>query len=206
MHAVSIPAPPPQFAVAVLTTDPRMPKQYDGLVKTVATSKGKGKAVATVNDESDYGQSLSEDKQESEEGESAAQCFQHMQQNKKLALKKVNIAKARDAQQHRAINDFSGCIPDGLGVKVWGLNNVEQLNLCFQGALGDCMYYSPYSNTVHVGANANEAAAFKHNSCQQAKVTATIVYKYAPCGLLRTPYELEQLYKYYANKHVLHRD
>ncbi|KAG6870507.1 hypothetical protein C0995_012527, partial [Termitomyces sp. Mi166 len=122
MRTVSIPAPPPQFAVVVLTTDPRTLEQYNGLVatqqKTAAMSKGKGKAVAMVDDESDYGQSLSEDKQESEEGESAAQRFQHMQRNKKLASKKVNAAKARDAQQHQAINDFSGCISDGLGVKV----------------------------------------------------------------------------------------
>ncbi|KAG6858632.1 hypothetical protein C0995_015208, partial [Termitomyces sp. Mi166 len=64
-------SPPPQFAVVVLTTDPRMLEQYDGLVatqqKTAAVSKGKEKAVATVNNESDYGQSLSEDEQESEE-------------------------------------------------------------------------------------------------------------------------------------------
>ncbi|KAG6870288.1 hypothetical protein C0995_014029, partial [Termitomyces sp. Mi166 len=58
--------------------------------KTAATSKGKGKAVAMVNNESNYGQSLSEDKQELEEGELAAQRFQHMQQNKKLASKKAN--------------------------------------------------------------------------------------------------------------------
>ncbi|KAG6869661.1 hypothetical protein C0995_001414, partial [Termitomyces sp. Mi166 len=121
MHTVSIPAPPPQFAVVVLTTDPRTLEQYNGLVatqqKTVAMSKGKGKVVAMVDNESNYGQSSSEEEQESEEGESAAQHFQRVQQNKKLALKKVNAAKARDAQQHRAINDFSGCIPDGLGVK-----------------------------------------------------------------------------------------
>ncbi|KAG6895938.1 hypothetical protein C0995_012014, partial [Termitomyces sp. Mi166 len=129
MHTVLIPAPPPQFTVVVLTTDPRTPEQYDGLVatqqKTAATSKGKGKAVATVNNESDYGQSSSEDEQD---------------------------------------------------------------------------------NTVHVGANANWAAAFEHNSRQQAKVPATIVYKYAPHSLPRTPYELERLYKYYANKHVPHHD
>ncbi|KAG6860455.1 hypothetical protein C0995_010928 [Termitomyces sp. Mi166 len=210
MHSVSIPAPPPQFAVVILTTDPRTPEQYDGLVatqqKTAAASKGKGKAVATVNNESDYGQSSSEEEQELEEGESAAQRFQRMQQNKKLTLKKANAAKVRDAQQHRAINDFSGCIPNGLGVKVWGLNNVEWLNSCFQGALGDCMYYSLYSNTVHIRANTNQTAAFKHNSCQQAKVPTTIVYKYALHRLPCTPYELEQLYKYYANEHVLHCD
>ncbi|KAG6870013.1 hypothetical protein C0995_015725, partial [Termitomyces sp. Mi166 len=132
MHAVSILAPPPQFAVVILTTDPRTPEQYDGLVatqqKTAAASKGKGKAVATINNESNYGQSSSEEEQESEEGESAAQRFQRMQQNKKLASKKVNAAKARDAQQHWAINDFSGCIPNGLGVKVWRPNDVEWLN------------------------------------------------------------------------------
>ncbi|KAG6883113.1 hypothetical protein C0995_012897 [Termitomyces sp. Mi166 len=142
MHAISIPAPPPQFT--------RLNR------KLRATSKGKGKAVAMIKNESDYGQFLSEDKQESEEGESAAQRFQHMQRNKKLAMKKANIAKAEAAQQHQAINDFSGHIPDGLGVK--------------------------------------------------AKVPTTIVYKYAPRSLPRTPYELEQLYKYYANKHVPQRD
>ncbi|KAG6858953.1 hypothetical protein C0995_012664, partial [Termitomyces sp. Mi166 len=167
MRAVSILAPPPQFPVVILTTDPRMPEQYDGLVatqeKTVAASKGKGKVVATIEDESNYGQSSLEDKQESEEGELAAQHFQCVQQNKKLTMKKANAAKAEAAQQHRAINDFSGRIPDRLGVKVWGPLDVEQLNSCFQGALGDCMYYSPYSNTVHVGANANQAAAFEFN-------------------------------------------
>ncbi|KAG6859163.1 hypothetical protein C0995_011057 [Termitomyces sp. Mi166 len=207
MHAVLILAPPPQFAVVVLTTDPRMLEQYDGLVatqqKTVATSKGKGKAVATIKNESNYGQFLLEDEQKSEEGESAAQRFQRVQQNKKLTTKKANVAKAEAAQQHQAINDFSGHIPDGLGVKVWGPLDVEQLNSCFQGALGDCMYYSPYSNTVHVRANANRAAAFEFNSHQRKKVPATIVYKYALRGLPCTPYELEQLYKYYANKHVL---
>ncbi|KAG6897659.1 hypothetical protein C0995_010292, partial [Termitomyces sp. Mi166 len=151
-------------------------------------SKGKGKVVATVDDESNYGQSLSEDEQESEEGESAAQRFQHVQQNKKLALKKVNAAKARDAQQHWAINDFSERIPDGLRMKVWGLNNVERLN----------------SNTVHVRANANQAAAFKYNSRQRAKVPMTIVYKYALRSLPHTLYKLERLYKYYANEHVPH--
>ncbi|KAG6858416.1 hypothetical protein C0995_000219, partial [Termitomyces sp. Mi166 len=156
MHTISIPAPPPQFAVVVLTTDSRMPEQYDGLVatqqKTVAMSKSKGKAVATIESESDYGQFSSEDEQESEEGKLAAQHFQHMQQNKKLTTK-VNIAKAEAAQQHWAINDFSGHIPDGLRVK-------------------------------------------------RTKVPTTIVYKYAPHGLLCTPYELEQLYKYYANKRI----
>ncbi|KAG6859586.1 hypothetical protein C0995_006968 [Termitomyces sp. Mi166 len=142
-------------------------------------SKGKEKAVATVDNESDYGQSLSKNEQELEEGESAAQHFQHVQQNKRLASKKANVAKARDAQQHWAINDFSGCIPDRLGVKV---------------------------NTVHVRADANQAAAFEHNLHQRAKVPTTIVYKYALCSLPHTPYELERLYKYYANKHVSHHN
>ncbi|KAG6871183.1 hypothetical protein C0995_007435 [Termitomyces sp. Mi166 len=186
MHAVLIPAPSPQFPVVILTTDPRTLKQYDGLVvtqqKTAATFKDKGKAVATIEDESDYGQFSLEDKQESEK------------------------AKAEAAQQHQAINDFSGRIPDGLGVKVWRLLNVKWLNSCFQGALGDCMYYSPYSNTVHVGANANQAVAFEFNSHQWAKVPTTIVYKYTLHGLPCTPYELERLYKYYANEHILYRD
>ncbi|KAG6858032.1 hypothetical protein C0995_003194, partial [Termitomyces sp. Mi166 len=118
---MAIPAPPPQFAVVVVTTDPRTPEQYDGLVvtqqKAVAASKGKEKIVPTLSDESNYSESLSEHEQESEEGESAAQRFQRMQYNKKLAVKKVNKAKAEAALQHRAINDFSGRIPDRLGVK-----------------------------------------------------------------------------------------
>ncbi|KAG6859399.1 hypothetical protein C0995_008940 [Termitomyces sp. Mi166 len=123
MHTVSIPAPPPQFPVVILTTDPRMPEQYDGLVatqqKTAATSKGKEKVVAMIENESDYGQFSSEDEQELKEGELAAQHFQCMQQNKKLAMKKANVAKGEATQQHQAINDFSGCIPNKLEVKVW---------------------------------------------------------------------------------------
>ncbi|KAG6895116.1 hypothetical protein C0995_013217 [Termitomyces sp. Mi166 len=157
MHTISILAPSPQFTVVVLTTDPRTLEQYDGLVvtqqKTAATSKGKEKAVAMIKSESDYGQFSSKDKQESEESKSAAQCFQHMQQNKKLATKKANVAKAEAAQQHLAINDFSGHIPNRLGVKVWVPLDVEQLIF-----------------------------------------------------LPRTPYELEQLYKYYANEHIPYRN
>ncbi|KAG6870964.1 hypothetical protein C0995_009392 [Termitomyces sp. Mi166 len=161
LHAVAIPAPPLQFAVVVVTTDPRTPEQYDGLVvtqqKAAAASKGKGKIVPTLSDESDYGESSSEHERESEEGESAAQRFQCMQYNKKLAAKKANKAKAEAALQHRAINDFSGHIPDGLGVK-------------------------------------------------RAKMPASLVYKFAPRGFPRTPYELEQLYKHYANEHAPHHD
>ncbi|KAG6859415.1 hypothetical protein C0995_008843 [Termitomyces sp. Mi166 len=108
---------------------------------------------------SDYGESLSKHKWESEEGESVAQRFQHMQYNKKLAAKKVSKAKAEAALQHRAINDFSGCIPDGLGVKVWGPLNVERLNSCFTGALSDL-----HNNAIFVGADANWAAAFEYSS------------------------------------------
>ncbi|KAG6893215.1 hypothetical protein C0995_001271 [Termitomyces sp. Mi166 len=118
---MAILAPPPQFAVVVVTTDSRTPEQYDGLVvtqqKAAAASKGKGKIVPTLSDESDYGELLSEHEWELEGGESAAQHFQRMKCNKKLAAKKANKAKAEAALQHRAINDFSGCIPDGLGVK-----------------------------------------------------------------------------------------
>ncbi|KAG6881204.1 hypothetical protein C0995_002641, partial [Termitomyces sp. Mi166 len=82
LHAVAIPAPPPQLAVVVVTTDPRTPEQYDGLVatqqKAVAASKGKGKIVPTLSDKSDYSKSSSEHEWELEEGESAAQRFQHV--------------------------------------------------------------------------------------------------------------------------------
>ncbi|KAG6870925.1 hypothetical protein C0995_009612 [Termitomyces sp. Mi166 len=79
LHAMAIPAPPSQFAVVVVTTDPRTPEQYDGLVatqqKAAAASKGKGKIVLTLSDKSDYGELSSEHERELEEGESAAQCF-----------------------------------------------------------------------------------------------------------------------------------
>ncbi|KAG6881152.1 hypothetical protein C0995_002879, partial [Termitomyces sp. Mi166 len=116
--------------------------------KAAAVSKGKGKIVLTLLDKSDYGESLSEHEWESEEGESVAQRFQRVQYNKKLAAKKASKAKAEAALQHRAINDFSGCIPDGLEVKVWGLLDVEQLNSCFTGALSNCVYYSVHNNAI----------------------------------------------------------
>ncbi|KAG6898435.1 hypothetical protein C0995_009760 [Termitomyces sp. Mi166 len=207
---MAILAPPLQLTVVVVITDPRTPEQYDGLVvtqqKAAAASKGKGKIVPTLSDKSDYGESLSEHKQESEEGESAAQRFQHMQYNKKLATKKANKAKAKAALQHRAINDFSGCIPDRLGVKVWEPLNVEWLNSCFTGALSDCVYYSVHNNAIFIGANANQAAAFEYSSRQRAKMPASLVYKFAPHSFLHTPYELEQLYKHFANKHTPHHD
>ncbi|KAG6870685.1 hypothetical protein C0995_011364 [Termitomyces sp. Mi166 len=190
LHAVVIPAPPPQLAVVVVTTDPRTPEQYNGLItaqqKAVAASKGK--------------------KRELEEGESVAQRFQCMQYNKKLTAKKVRKAKTEAALQYRAINDFSGHIPDGLGVKVWGPLNVEQLNLCFRGALSDCVYYSVHNNAIFVGADANWAAAFEYSARQWAKMPASLVYKFVPCSFSHTPYELEWLYKHYANKHAPHRN
>ncbi|KAG6893439.1 hypothetical protein C0995_000549, partial [Termitomyces sp. Mi166 len=58
LHAMAIPAPSPQLAVVVVTTDPRTPEQYNGLVatqqKAAAASKGKGKIVPTLSDESNY--------------------------------------------------------------------------------------------------------------------------------------------------------
>ncbi|KAG6893820.1 hypothetical protein C0995_015933 [Termitomyces sp. Mi166 len=207
---MAILAPPPQLAVVVVTTDVRTPEQYDGLFmtqqKAVAASKGKGKIVPTLSDESNYGESLSEHEWELEEEESVAQRFQRVQYNKKLAAKKANKAKAEAALQHRAINNFSGCIPDRLGVKVWRPLDVEQLNLCFTGALSDCVYYSVHNNAIFVGADANRAAAFKYSSRQRAKMPASLVYKFAPHGFPRTPYELEQLYKHYTNEHAPHHD
>ncbi|KAG6883522.1 hypothetical protein C0992_008550, partial [Termitomyces sp. T32_za158] len=140
--------------------------------------KGKQRAVPTIEDDSDYGQLQSEEEEEAKEGESAAQRFQRVQRNKKLAKKKVNRVKAAAAIAHRAQNDFSGRIPDGLGVKVWGPLDVKRLNSCFWGLL------APVS----------------------AKVLGTKVYQFAHWGFPGTPYELERLYKYYANPHVPRRD
>ncbi|KAG6882759.1 hypothetical protein C0992_010736 [Termitomyces sp. T32_za158] len=142
MKEVIFPALPSQLPVVKLTTDLRTPAQYNGLMATAATGKGKQQAVPAIDDDSDYGQSQSKEEEEAKEGESAAQRFQHVQRNKKLAKKKANRAKAAAALVHRAQNDFSGHIPDGLGVKVWGPLDVERLNSCFRGALGPCCYYS----------------------------------------------------------------
>ncbi|KAG6881521.1 hypothetical protein C0995_001670 [Termitomyces sp. Mi166 len=210
LHAVAILAPPPQLAVVVKTTDPKTPEQYDRLIatqqKAAAVSKSKEKVVPPLSDESDYGESLFKHKWELEEGESVAQCFQHVQYNKKLAAKKASKAKAEAALQHRTINDFSGCIPNGLGVKVWGPLDVERLNSCFTEALSDCVYYLVHNNAIFIGADANQAAAFEYSSRQWAKMPALLVYKFALRGFLCTPYELERLYKHYANEHALHRD
>ncbi|KAG6883022.1 hypothetical protein C0995_013229 [Termitomyces sp. Mi166 len=205
LHDVAIPAPPPQLTVVVVTTDPRTPEQYNGLITTqqkdAAASKGKGKVVPMLSDKSDYDESSSNHKQELEEGESVAQHFQHVQYNKKLAAKKASKAKAEAALQHRAINNFSGRIPDGLGVKVWGLLDVERLNSCFTGALSDL-----HNNAIFIRADANQAVAFKYSSHQQAKMPASLVYKFVLHGFPCTPYELERLYKHYANEHAPHHD
>ncbi|KAG6875225.1 hypothetical protein C0992_004689, partial [Termitomyces sp. T32_za158] len=182
LKEVIFPAPPSQLTVVKLTTDPCTPAQYNGLTATVAAGKGKQRAVPAIEDDSDYGQSQSEEDEEAEEGELAAQRFQRMQRNKKLAKKKANRAKAAAALVHRAQNDFLGCIPDGLEVK------------------------SSLTNTIFVGADANHAAAFEFSSGQSAKVPGTKVYQFARRGFPGTPYELERLYKYYANPHVTRRD
>ncbi|KAG6871001.1 hypothetical protein C0995_009082, partial [Termitomyces sp. Mi166 len=88
---MAILAPPPQLAVVVVTTDPRTPEQYDGLIatqqKAAAASKSKGKVVPTLSDESDYGVG----------GGKVSGTALPAQYNKKLAAKKVRKAKAEAA-------------------------------------------------------------------------------------------------------------
>ncbi|KAG6893822.1 hypothetical protein C0992_008519 [Termitomyces sp. T32_za158] len=192
---------PSQLTVVKLTIDSRTPAQYNGLMATEAVDKGKQRSVPAIEDDSDYGQSQSKE-EEAKKGKSAAQRFQRMQRNKKLAKKKANRVKAVAAIAHRVQNDFSGCIPDGLEVKVWRPLDVERLNSCFCGALGPCYYYSSLTNTVFVGADTNHVAAFEFSSGQSAKVLGMKVYQFACRGFPGTPYELEWLYKYYSNPHV----
>ncbi|KAG6885660.1 hypothetical protein C0992_004979 [Termitomyces sp. T32_za158] len=176
MELVDFPAVVPmlaaQFDVVIVATDPRTLAQYDGMMaevaKTAAASKGKQRVVTTEEDDSNYGQSSLEAEEEEEEGKMPAQCFQCVQQNKKLAKKKVNRAQAATALAHRAQNDFSGRIPNGLGVKIWGLLDVKQLNSGFRGALGPSFYYSYRTNTVFVGADASCAAAYEFGSGRAA--------------------------------------
>ncbi|KAG6886546.1 hypothetical protein C0992_003486 [Termitomyces sp. T32_za158] len=202
MKEVIFPALTSQLTVVKLTIDPCTPAQYDGLTAMAVVDKGKQRAVPAIEDDSDYGQLQSEEEEEAEEGELPAQHFQRVQRNKKLAKKKANKAKAAAAIVHRAQNDFSGRIPDGLGVKVWGPLDVERLNSCFHGGLGPCHYYLYLMNTVFVGADANCVAAFKFSSGQLAKVPGTKVYQFACQGFPGTPYKLKRLYKYYSNPHV----
>ncbi|KAG6894771.1 hypothetical protein C0992_004757 [Termitomyces sp. T32_za158] len=117
MKEVIFPALPSQLTVVKLTTDPRTPAQYDGLMATAAAGKGKQRAVPAIDDDSNYGQLQSKEEEEAKEGELATQRFQHVQRNKKLTKKKANRAKAAAAIAHRVQNDFLGHIPDGLGVR-----------------------------------------------------------------------------------------
>ncbi|KAG6896388.1 hypothetical protein C0992_008626 [Termitomyces sp. T32_za158] len=199
LKAILIPAPPMQLKVVVVATNLRTPAQYDGLMAMVPADKGKQRTVPTIDDESDYGELPLEE--EEEEGKAPAQPFQRIQHDKKLAQKRANRAKNAAALVHRAQNDFSGRIPNRLGVKIWGLLDVEQLNLCFCG-LGPCVYYSYLLNTMFVGANMNRVSAYEFGSGQVAKIPGTMVYKYAGQGFSSTPFELEQLHKYYANIHL----
>ncbi|KAG6886489.1 hypothetical protein C0992_003733 [Termitomyces sp. T32_za158] len=91
-----------QLPVVKLTTDPCTPTQYNRLVATTAVDKGKQRAVPTIDDNSDYRQLHSKEEEEAEEGKIAAQRFQHMQHNKKLAKKKANRAKNVATLVHRA--------------------------------------------------------------------------------------------------------
>ncbi|KAG6894721.1 hypothetical protein C0993_010922 [Termitomyces sp. T159_Od127] len=206
MLPITVPAPAVQFKVVVVATDLRTLAQYDGLMaeaaKTSATSKGKTKAVPMEEDASDYGQSSEEEEEEEEEGETPAQCFQRVQQNKKLAKNKANRAEAAAALARRAQNNFSGRIPNGLGVKIWGPLNVERLNSFFRRALGPLFYYSYRTNTVLVGADANCVAAYEFSSGNAADMPQTMVYKVTCRGFPCTPYELEWLFRYCANLHV----
>ncbi|KAG6878560.1 hypothetical protein C0992_007891 [Termitomyces sp. T32_za158] len=171
MSPIVVPVPAAQFDVVIMATDLRTPAQYDGMIaeaaKTAAASKGKQRVVPTEEDDSDYGQSSSEVEEEEEEGKTPAQRFQRIQQNKKLAKKKANRAQAAAALAHRAQNDFSGRIPDGLGVKIWGPLNVERLNSCFCRALGPSFYYLYQTNTVFMGADTSCVAAYEFSLAAQ---------------------------------------
>ncbi|KAG6883616.1 hypothetical protein C0993_005133 [Termitomyces sp. T159_Od127] len=190
MKAVVFPAPPEQVAVVVVPTDPCTPVQYNRIVATTAAKKGR----------------QSEEEEKEEEGKTPAQHFQCVQWNKKITEKKANKAKATAILAHQAQNDFSGHIPDGLRVKIWGPLNVEQFNSCFQEAIGPCCYYSYQMNTVFVSTKTNWVAAFKFNSGQQAKIPGMMVYTFAHCGFPSMPFELEWLHKYYVNPNVQHHN
>ncbi|KAG6877591.1 hypothetical protein C0993_005809 [Termitomyces sp. T159_Od127] len=100
MKAVVFLASPEQVAVVVVPTDPHTPVQYDGIVATAAAKKGKHCKAPPINDNSNYGELQSEEEEEEEEGKMPAQRFQCVQQNKEIAKKKANKAKAAAASAH----------------------------------------------------------------------------------------------------------
>ncbi|KAG6883447.1 hypothetical protein C0993_006104 [Termitomyces sp. T159_Od127] len=206
MLLISISGPPAQYPVVIVAKDPHTPVQYDGLVATqqkeAAASKGKGKAIPSDN-ESNYGEEESEQEHDSEEGKMPHEKLQQIAWNKCIAKKKANITTAHAAQVKKAVNNFSGQIPNGLGVKIWWPLDVEQLNLCFQGALGNCTYYLAMSNVVLVGVDPNHAAAFEFTLGKHMALPGSIIYKHAPHGLPCTLHELKKLFNYYKNEYVL---
>ncbi|KAG6884436.1 hypothetical protein C0993_011147 [Termitomyces sp. T159_Od127] len=130
MKAIVFPAPSEQVAVVVVPTNPCTPVQYDRIVATAAAKKGRHHKAPPIKD-SDYRELQSEEEEEEEEGKMPAQCFQRVQQNKKIVKKKANKAKAAATLGHQVQNNFFSCIPDRLGVRVWELLDVERLNSCF---------------------------------------------------------------------------
>ncbi|KAG6876933.1 hypothetical protein C0993_011960 [Termitomyces sp. T159_Od127] len=121
MLPVSIPGPSAQYHVVVLAKDLCTPAQYNGLVATqqkeAAASKGKAKAML-LDDESNYGEEELEQEHDLEEGKMPQEKLQQVAWNKHIAKKKANIATAHAAQVKKAVNNFSGQIPNGLGVKI----------------------------------------------------------------------------------------
>ncbi|KAG6899913.1 hypothetical protein C0993_005388, partial [Termitomyces sp. T159_Od127] len=116
INVVVVLALPAQFEVIKLATDLHIPIQYNRLVnkvaKTVATSKGKQTVVLTEEDKSDFEQLLLEAEEEEEEGIMPAEYFQHIQQNKKLAKKKVNKAQTVATLTQKVQNNFFRQISD----------------------------------------------------------------------------------------------
>lgn len=143
-----------QYSVVMLTLDSCTLAQYDSLVaikkKQTMPGKGKAKAVFLFN----YGK-LSSEQEKGEKEELVADYFQCVTCNKHLAKKKTDHAKAEQALCYRAENDFSGRIPNTLEVKVWGLLDIEWMNLCFRRALSHYTYYLYYINMMLIGADAN---------------------------------------------------
>ncbi|KAG6867657.1 hypothetical protein C0993_012663 [Termitomyces sp. T159_Od127] len=84
----------------------------------MVAKKGKHCEAPPIDNDSNYRELQSEEEEEEEEGKTPAPRFQHVQQNKKITKKKVNKAKATAALAHQVLNNFSGHIPNELGVKV----------------------------------------------------------------------------------------
>ncbi|KAG6847450.1 hypothetical protein H0H93_008040 [Arthromyces matolae] len=104
--------------------------------------------------------------------------------------------------QQMAINraeEVTGRISDTIGVFVIPGGTVERLNSFFCGGLGCHFYYSPISNVVFFGYDAQAARDYEETHNQRYPQPELETYKKAMRGFPRNPLELRRLYAHVQN-------